>query len=58
MDGVSRSRGWDKEIHHVLPMEQLVFGNKLVRDSFTIVCASVCLSICPELYILDILGRY
>ena len=29
MDGISRSRGWDKEISHdVLPMEQLVLGDK------------------------------
>ena len=32
MDGISRSRGWDKEIPHgVLPMEQLVLGDKLAR---------------------------
>ena len=29
MDGISRSRGWDKEIPHgVLPMEQLVLSDK------------------------------
>ena len=29
MDGISRSRGWDKEIlYGVLPMEQLVLSNK------------------------------
>ena len=32
MDGISRSRGWDKEIPHcVLPMEQLVLGDKWAR---------------------------
>ena len=32
MDGISRSRGWDKEIPHcVLPMEQLVLIDKLAR---------------------------
>ena len=32
MDGISRSRGWDKEIPHgVLPMEQLVLSNKWAR---------------------------
>ena len=32
MDGISRSRGWDKEIPHgVLPMEQLVLSDKLAR---------------------------
>ena len=31
MDGISRSRGWDKEIPHgVLPMEQLVLSEKTV----------------------------
>ena len=33
MDGISRSRGWDKEIlHDVLPMEQLVLGDKWARN--------------------------
>ena len=32
MDGISRSREWDKEIPHgVLPMEQLVLNEKWVR---------------------------
>ena len=32
MDGISRSRGWDKEIPHcVLHMEQLVLGDKWAR---------------------------
>ena len=32
MDGISRSRGWDKEIpHSVLHMEQLVLGDKWAR---------------------------
>ena len=32
MDGISRSRGWDKEITHcVLPMEQLVLSDKWAR---------------------------
>ena len=32
MDGISRSRGWDKEIPHgVLPMESLVLSDKWAR---------------------------
>ena len=32
MDGISRSRGWDKEIRHgVLPMEQLVLRDKCAK---------------------------
>ena len=32
MDGISRSRGWDKEIPHgVLPMEQFVLSDKWAR---------------------------
>ena len=32
MGGISRSRGWDKEIpHSVLPMEQLVLSDKCAR---------------------------
>ena len=32
MDGISRSRGWDKEIPHgVFPMEQLVLSDKWAR---------------------------
>ena len=35
MDGISRSRGWDKEIPHgVLPMEQLVLSDKWARKMF------------------------
>ena len=35
MDGISRSRGWDKEIPHgVLPMEQLVLSDKWARKFF------------------------
>ena len=38
MDGISRSRGWDKEIPHgVLPMEQLVLSDKWARNAFPIV---------------------
>ena len=38
MDGISRSRGWDKEIpHSVLPMEQLVLSDEWARK------------LCPEL---------
>ena len=34
MDGISRSRGWDKEIPHgVLPMEQLVLSDKWARNN-------------------------
>ena len=33
MDGISRSRGWDKEIPHgVLPMEQPVLSDKWARN--------------------------
>ena len=33
MDGISRSRGWDKEIPHgILPMEQLVLNDKWARN--------------------------
>ena len=36
MDGISRSRGWDKEIPHgVLPMEQLVLSDKWARISYS-----------------------
>ena len=32
MDGISRSRGWDKEIPHgILPMEQPVLSDKRAR---------------------------
>ena len=35
MDGISRSRGWDKEIPHcVLPMEQLVLSDKWARKKY------------------------
>ena len=35
MDGISRSRGWDKEIPHcVLPMEQLVLSDKWARNTY------------------------
>ena len=35
MDGISRSRGWDKEIPHgVLPMEQLVLSDKWARHLY------------------------
>ena len=34
MDGISRSRGWDKEIRHgVLPMEQLVLSDMWARKN-------------------------
>ena len=34
MDGIRRSRGWDKEIPHgVLPMEQLVLSDKWARKN-------------------------
>ena len=37
MDGISRSRGRDKEIPHgVLPMEQLVLSDKWSRKSFSV----------------------
>ena len=35
MAGISRSRGWDKEIPHgVLPMEQLVLSDKWARKGY------------------------
>ena len=35
MYGISRSRGWDKEIAHgVSPMEQLVLIDKLARKNY------------------------
>ena len=35
MDGISRSRGWDKEIPHgVLPKEQLVLSDKWARKEY------------------------
>ena len=43
MDGISRSRGWDKEIPHcVLPMEQLVLSDKLARKNNPIVSVKMC----------------
>ena len=37
MDGISRSREWDKEIPHgVLPMEQLVLSDKWARKFYPI----------------------
>ena len=37
VDGISRSRGRDKEIPHgVLPMEQLVLSDKWARKSFPV----------------------
>ena len=36
MDGISRSRGWDKEIPHcVLPMEQLVLSDTWARKHYS-----------------------
>ena len=41
MDGISRSRGWDKEIpHSVLPMAQLVLSDTWARILLT-ACSSV-----------------
>ena len=37
MHGISRSRGWDKEIrHHVLPVEQLVLSDKWARICYSL----------------------
>ena len=42
MDGISRSRGWDKEIPHgVLPMEQLVLSDKWARIEESIMSVRV-----------------
>ena len=36
VDGISRSRGWDKKIlHGVLPMEKLVLSDKWARMNLT-----------------------
>ena len=41
MDGISRSRGWDKEIPQgVLPMEKLVLSDKWARNIFLSDCRS------------------
>ena len=41
MEGISRSRGWDKEIPHcVLPMEQLVLSDKWARNKYCERCGS------------------
>ena len=38
MDGISRSRGWDKGIPYcVLPMEQLVLSDKWARKIESII---------------------
>ena len=43
MDGISRSRGWDKEIPHgVLPMEQLVLSDKWARNLYSHGLVRVC----------------
>ena len=35
MDGISRSRGLDKEVPHgILPMEQLVLSDKWARKQY------------------------
>ena len=49
MDGISRSRGWDKEIPHcVLPMEQLVLSDKWARKNNSVFLVQKCtqLGIC------------
>ena len=36
MDGIGRSRGWDKEIQHdILPMEQLFLSDKWARKLYS-----------------------
>ena len=36
MGGISRSRGWNKEIPHcVLPIEQLVLSDKWARNNYS-----------------------
>ena len=41
MDGISRSRGWDKEIPNgVLPMKQLVLSDKWARNGY-LTCVSM-----------------
>ena len=43
MDGISRSRGWDKEIPHgVLPMEQLVLSDKWARKKYRLGHRFIC----------------
>ena len=47
MDGISRSRGWDKEIPHgVLPMEQLVLSDKWARKNNPILKVQICTQMC------------
>ena len=42
MDGINRSRGWDKEIPHgVLPMEQLVLSDKWARMIESVIWCSL-----------------
>ena len=49
MDGISRSRGWDKEILHcVLPMEQLVSSDKWARIRVCFICIGVDKEIPPQ----------
>ena len=53
MDGISRSRGWDKEIPHgVLPMEQLVLSDEWARKTFLTVIHQVRLSF---VYLFDLI---
>ena len=43
MDGISRSRGWDKEIPHcVLLMEQLVLSDKWARNEYPYLGITIC----------------
>ena len=50
MDGISRSRGCDKEIPHgVLPMEQLVLSDTWVRIIYPIITIMI------ESYMLQLL---
>ena len=51
MNGISRARGYDKEIPHgVLPLEQLVLSDKRARNSFGVVRLSILfvLTFCPS----------
>ena len=52
MDGISRSRGWDKEIPHgVLPMEQLVLSDKWSRKVYDLRVADQTKQTCHHLVV-------
>ena len=53
MDGIGRSRGWDKEIQHdILPMEQLVLSDNWARIGQSSTCDTSKLDLIEFLIIL------